>query len=129
LLVVLLSKVPKTGALTLANVLGSLLAFFLMGQGMVSLPAIIVGTLLVELFIRALGGLEKRPSLAVPAVCLSELLFRFVNIGVSWLSVREQPGLFLFVVIITGFSYVGILIGLPCGWRMTKELKRAGLIQ
>jgi energy-coupling factor transport system substrate-specific component len=62
-------------------------------------------------------------------VALSELLVRVVNLGMSWLAVREQPGLLMFVVVITGFSYLGILIGLPCGWRMTRELRRAGLIQ
>jgi energy-coupling factor transport system substrate-specific component len=129
LLVVLLSKVPRTGALTLFNILGSLLAFFLLGQGMLTLPALLAGTLLVELFFRALGGLERHPAFVLPMVAFSELLIRFVNIGVSWLAVREQPGLLAFVVLITSFSYLGILTGLPCGWKMTKELRRAGLIQ
>jgi energy-coupling factor transport system substrate-specific component len=129
LLVVLLSKVPRTGALTLFNLLGAILAFFLMGQGMLTIPAMLVGTLLVELAFRAMGGLERHPGYVIPMVALSELIIRGVNIVVSWVAVREQPGLLIFVFLITGFSYLGILIGLPCGWRMTKELRHAGLIQ
>ncbi|MDR1039885.1 MAG: MptD family putative ECF transporter S component [Deltaproteobacteria bacterium] len=129
LLVVLLCKVPKTGALTLFNVLGAVLAFFLMGQGMLTIPAMLVGTLLTELAFRAAGGLERRPGLVLPMVAASELMVRFANLGVSWLAVREQPGLMVFVTAITAFSYLGILIGLPCGWRMARELRHAGLIR
>jgi energy-coupling factor transport system substrate-specific component len=129
ILVILLSKVPRTGSLTLFNVLGALLAFFLLGQGMLTIPAMIVGTLTVELAFRLAGGLERHPGYIVPMVAASELLIRFANLGVSWLAVREQPGLLIFAGVISAFSYLGILIGLPFGWRMTGELRRAGLIQ
>jgi energy-coupling factor transport system substrate-specific component len=129
LLVVLLSKVPKTGALTLANLVGALLAFFFLGQAMLAIPALILGTLLVELFIKALGGLEKRPGLAMMAVALSELLIRAINLGISYVQVRERPQLLVMVAVIVAFSYIGILLGLYGGYRMAKELRHAGLLR
>jgi energy-coupling factor transport system substrate-specific component len=129
LLLVLLAKVPKTGTLTLSNVIGILLSFLLMGQHVISLPAVVVVTLSVELAAWFGGGLERRPWLALPMVAGSELLVRFVNIGVAYLSVREQPGLMVMIVAVSACSYLGILLGLAGGRRMTKELRHAGLIQ
>jgi hypothetical protein len=99
-----------------------------MGQAMLALPTIIIGTLAVELLVRVLGGLEKRPGLGILAVAASELFSRVANIGLAYLGVREQPGLLVMVVVISAFSYLGILIGLAGGIRMIKELRHAGLI-
>jgi energy-coupling factor transport system substrate-specific component len=129
LLVVLLAKVPKTGTLTLANLVGMLLSFLLMGQHIISLPAILLGTILVEAAVRLAGGLSKRPWLAVPMLAASELLVRAVNVLVSYLTVREQPGLIVMVIAVSAASYVGILLGLAGGVRMAGELRHAGLIQ
>ncbi|MDR0355315.1 MAG: MptD family putative ECF transporter S component [Deltaproteobacteria bacterium] len=129
LLVVLLAKTPRTGALTLSNIIGILLSFLLMGQHVISLPAIVAATLLVETAAWLGGGLEHKPWLAIPMVAASELLVRFVNVGVAYLGVREQPGLMVMVVAVSAFSYLGILLGLVLGRRMTKELRHAGLIQ
>jgi energy-coupling factor transport system substrate-specific component len=129
LLVVLLAKVPRTGTLTLSNLVGALLSFLLMGQHVISLPGVMAGTLLVELLALPGGGLARRPWLAVPMVAVSELVIRFINIGVSYLGVREQPGLLAMVVAVSAFGYLGILLGLIGGVRMTGELRHAGLIQ
>lgn len=129
LLVVLLAKVPKTGTLTLANLVGMLLSFLLMGQHIISLPAVLLGTILVEAAVRLAGGLSKRPRLAVPMLAASELLVRAVNVLVSYLTVREQPGLIVMVIAVSAASYVGILLGLAGGVRMAGELRHAGLIQ
>jgi energy-coupling factor transport system substrate-specific component len=127
--VVLLIKVPKTGALTLANTVAGLLGFFLLGQAMISLPSLIAATLATEMLILGLGGLKKRPWLAAPAVALSELAMRLVNLFFSYLGAREQPGLVIMVLIISAFSYIGILLGLAAGLKMARELRHAGLIQ
>ncbi|MDR1297261.1 MAG: MptD family putative ECF transporter S component [Deltaproteobacteria bacterium] len=129
LLVVLLAKVPKTGTLTLANLVGMLLSFLLMGQHIISLPAVLLGTILVEAAVRLAGGLSKRPRLAVPMLAASELLVRAANVLVSYLTVREQPGLIVMVIAVSAASYVGILLGLAGGVRMAGELRHAGLIQ
>jgi energy-coupling factor transport system substrate-specific component len=128
LLLVLLAKVPRTGALTLANLVGGLLAFLLMGQAMMTLPAVVVATALVELSVRLAGGLERRPRLALPLVVTSELLIRCANVGISLLAFREQRAMAVMVVAISAFSYLGILLGLVGGVRMVKELRRAGLV-
>jgi energy-coupling factor transport system substrate-specific component len=129
LLVVLLAKVPKTGALALANVVGLLLSFLLMGQHVISLPVTLLGTCAVELLGWLCGGLSRRPWLAIPMVAASELAIRLVNIGVSYLGVREQPGLLAMVIVVSAFSYLGILLGIAGGVKMARELRQAGLIQ
>ncbi|MDR1657177.1 MAG: MptD family putative ECF transporter S component [Deltaproteobacteria bacterium] len=128
LLLVLLAKVPKTGVMTMAALVGGLLAFFLMGQGMVTLPAVVIATILVELLVKALGGLERRRSLGLLAVILSELFTRIFNVGFSYLAFREQPAMVIMVVVISAFSYLGILLGLIGGVKMVRELRHAGLI-
>jgi energy-coupling factor transport system substrate-specific component len=129
LLVTLLTKVPKTGVLTLANTVAGLLGFFLLGQAVITLPSVIVATLGVELLVQRLGGLSRRPWLAALAVGLSELLMRIINLFFAYLAVREQPELLIMVLVISGFSYLGILLGLAGGLKMVKELRHAGLIQ
>lgn len=126
--VVMLTKVPKIGALTLANTVAGLLGLFLLGQAVISLPALIAATVATEMLIRRLGGLG-RPGLVALAVALSELAMRGINLLVSYLTVREQPGLLIMVVVISCLSYVGILIGLVGGTKMVGELRHAGLIQ
>ncbi|MDL2260225.1 MptD family putative ECF transporter S component [Deltaproteobacteria bacterium OttesenSCG-928-K17] len=127
--VIMLTKVPKTGTLTLGNTVAAILGFFLLGQAVISLPALILATVVVEAFIRLLGGLERRPALAMAAVALSELGMRLVNVFFSYLGAREQPGLIVMVAVISAMSYLGILIGLAGGVRMVRELRHAGLIQ
>ncbi|MDR1112121.1 MAG: MptD family putative ECF transporter S component [Deltaproteobacteria bacterium] len=129
LLVVLLAKVPKTGTLTLSNLIGLLLSFLLMGQHVISLPVILAGTMAVELVAWLCGGLARRPWLAIPMLAASELAIRLINVAVSFLGVREQPGLMAMVIAVSAFSYLGILLGLVGGVRMTRELRHAGLIQ
>jgi len=127
--VVMLTKVPKTGALTLANTVAALLGFFLLGQAVISLPSLIAATMAVEFFIHLSGGIRRRPWLAPLAVALSELAMRIINLFLAYLTTREQPGLMVMVVIISAFSYLGILLGLIGGKKMVKELRYAGLIQ
>jgi energy-coupling factor transport system substrate-specific component len=129
LLVTLLTKVPKTGVLTLANLVGALLAFLLMGQSMMTAPALFIGVVGVEIAMKASGGLEKRPGLAIPAIAVSELISRLINVGVAYLMLREDPSLSFMVAVISGFSYLGVLLGLFVGIKMTRELRHAGLIQ
>ncbi|UQZ91126.1 hypothetical protein C4J81_01920 [Deltaproteobacteria bacterium Smac51] len=127
--VVMLTKVPKTGTLTLANTVAGLLGFFLLGQAVISLPALLAATVVVEILVRLAGGLEKGPYMAALAVGLSELAMRLINIFFTWLAAREQPALMIMVAVISSFSYLGILGGLAAGVKMVKELRHAGLIQ
>ncbi|MDR2443584.1 MAG: hypothetical protein LBE31_08705 [Deltaproteobacteria bacterium] len=128
LLLVLLAKVPRTGALTMATLVGGLLSFFLLGQAMMTLPMVIIVTALTEVFIKVLGGLERRPNLGILAIIISELLTRVINIALGLVTFREQPGLIIMVAFISAFSYLGIILGLFGGKKMIKELRHAGLI-
>jgi energy-coupling factor transport system substrate-specific component len=129
LLAVLLAKVPKTGTLSLSNLVGMLLSFLLMGQHVISLPAILAATMLVELAAWLCGGLARRPWLAIPMLAASELLIRLINVAVAYLGAREQPGLMAMVIAVSAFSYLGNLLGIVGGARMARELRHAGLIQ
>lgn len=129
ILVVMLAKVPKLGALTLANAVAAFLGFFLMGQAMISLPSALLACLTVEILVYSAGGFKNRLWLAALAVALSELAMRLMNLIVTYLAMREQPGLVVMVAMISAMSYIGILIGLFGGFKMVKELRHAGLIQ
>jgi hypothetical protein len=52
-----------------------------------------------------------------------------INVGVAFVGVREQPGLLVMIIVVSGLGYLGILLGLIGGYKMTGELRRAGLIQ
>jgi energy-coupling factor transport system substrate-specific component len=129
LLVILLTKVPKCGALLLTTVVGSLISFFLLGQAMISLPAALLGAALAELAALALGGIGQRRWLSALMVGISELTSRALNMGLAYLAIREQPALLIMIGTISVCGALGAVIGLAGGVRLAGELRRAGLIQ
>lgn len=126
---ILLIKVPRPGTLTLANVLAALVGLFLLGSAMLSLPGVIAACVLAEIVMLSLQTVSSRITAAVVGVALSELLTRGVSLGLSYIGMREQPMLLIPAIIIVMVGYIGIIIGLFGGMRMTKELRHAGLIQ
>lgn len=73
------------------------------------------------------GGF-KRVYAPVLAVFLYDLISKSLSLGVSYLIMRESPGLMVVVVVIVGVGYIGSLIGLYTGVRSARELKHAGII-
>lgn len=126
---VLLIKVTRPGTLTLATVVSALLGLFLMGSSMLSLPGTIAACIIAEVFMLAVLPVGGPVLAAAVGIAVSEFLKRVVSLALGYLAVREQPALMIPSIIIMGFSYVGILIGLMGGFRMVKELRHAGLIQ
>lgn len=126
---ILLIKVTRPGTLTLATVVSALLGLFLFGSSMLSLPGTIAACLVAEVFMLALAPLGSPVFTAVVGIAISEILKRGVSLGMGYLALREQPALLIPSIIIMGFSYIGILVGLAGGFRMVKELRHAGLIQ
>ncbi len=126
---VLLIKVSRPGTLTLANLVAALLGLLLMGSAMLSLPGIMIACILAELLMLGMGKRINRVWVALFGIATSELLAKGFSLGISFISLREQPVLIIPVLIIIAIGYLGIIMGLWGGVKMVKELRHAGLIQ
>ena len=127
LMIVLLHKAPRVGTLTLATLINILVSLVLMGQGMLSIPVSLVVCLLAEGAIAACGGYQKT-SAVVLGVLFFEIGTKTVSLLMSYLSLREQPGMMLSVVAFVVIGSLGTFMGLFCGIRFTRELRHAGII-
>ncbi|MFP4030928.1 MAG: MptD family putative ECF transporter S component [Desulfococcaceae bacterium] len=128
LLVVLLFKVRKFGALILFVVVNALFSMLLMGGGFFLLPAMLAAGLVAEGMIRVLGGYRKRFAL-MAGVAVYDLLSKAGALGVSWLFVREQPGMLAMAAVMVGIGYLGAVGGLFAGVAFVKELCHAGIVR
>lgn len=127
LLVVLLYKVRKLGALSLFAVISGLVSFLLLGGGITSIPTTLIAALAAEIIVFSAGGFQRFYA-PVLAVFLYDFISKLLSLGVSFLIMRESPGLMLVVVVIVGVGYIGSLLGLYTGVRSARELKHAGII-
>lgn len=127
LLVVLLYKVRKPGTLSLFAIISGVISFLLLGGGITSIPTTLTSAVVAELVVIILGGC-KRFYAPVLAVALYDLISKALSLLVSYVMMRETPGVMLIVVIIVGVGYIGSLIGLYTGIRSARELKHAGII-
>lgn len=128
LLVVLLFKVRKFGALILFVVVNALFSMLLMGGGFFLLPAMLAAGLVAEGLVFVLGGYRKRFAL-MAGVAVYDLLSKAGALGVSWLFVREQPGVLAMAAVMVGIGYLGALGGLFAGAAFVKELCHAGIVR
>ncbi len=127
LMIVLLHKAPRTGTLTLATLINILVSLVLMGQGMLSIPGSLVVCLLAEGVIAACGGYRKTTAIVL-GVLFFEIGSKAFSLIVSYLSLREQPGMMLSVFAFVAIGSLGTFMGLFCGIRFTRELRHAGII-
>lgn len=127
LMIVLMHKVPRSGTLLLTATLTALVALLILGQGMLSAPAAISMALVGEGVILALGGYAKTRNIVIGLLC-AELLTKVASMGISWLAMREQPGMLVVVAVFVSIGSVGCFIGAWGGVRFMKELRHAGLI-
>lgn len=128
LLVVLLFKVRKFGALTLFIVVTTIISMLLMGGGFFLLPPMVLAGLCAESLIVALGGYGKNVNIML-GVALYDLLFKIISLGVSYLFTREQPEMLIVTAIIVAIGYIGALGGLFVGNIFVKELRHAGIVR
>lgn len=129
LMMVLLIKVTRPGTLTLSTVVSVLLGLFLLGSATLSLPGIIMACIIAEIFMVAFAPLNCPVLTAAVGIAVSEFLRRGVSLGMSYIAMREQPELLIPSIIFMSFSYIGVLVGIYGGFKMSKELRHAGLIQ
>lgn len=127
LMIVLMHKVRRSGTLLLTTTLTALVSLLILGQGMISAPAAISVAFIGEGIIMALGGYKKSRNIVIGLI-LTELMTKAVGLGISWLAMREQPGMLVVASIFVAIGSVGCFIGAWAGIRFMKELRHAGLI-
>ncbi len=128
LLVVMLHKVRKFGALTLFIAVNTLVSMLLMGGSVVLLPAMLAAGLVAEGIILLLGGYGRTMALML-GVAAYDILFKVGSLGVSWLYAREQPQMLVMASIFIAVGYLGSLAGLFAGSRFVRELRHAGIVR
>lgn len=128
LLVVMLHKVRKFGALTLFIVVNTLVSMLFMGSSVVLLPTMLAAGLAAECVILALGGYGRTMALMV-GVAAYDILFKVGSLGVSWIYSREQPQMLVLASIFVAVGYLGSIAGLFVGRRFVRELRHAGIVR
>lgn len=127
LMIVLLHKVPRAWTMTLAVGMTALVSLLLMGQGILHGPATVAACLLGEGAIRILGGYGKTYALVV-GVLVAELASKAAGLTISWMVMREQPGMLATATVFVIIGAFGTVIGSFTGVRFMKELRHAGII-
>ncbi len=128
LLIVLVYKVRKFGVLTLFVLVNTVVSLLLMGGSMMTIPGLLVASVLCDGLIIGLGGYRKAWAL-MSGVAAFDLLSRVVSLGYAYLTAREEPRFFIMGVIVVSLGYVGCLAGLGTGVYFMKELRHAGIIR
>ncbi len=128
LLVVMLYKVRKPGVLLLFVTVNVLFGMLLMGVSVTLLPPMLLAGLLAEGAAAAAGGMRGRSGPLVAAAAY-DLLFRCMSLAVSWLALRETPGMLVAAVPIVALGYLGAVGGLFTGVNAVRELRHAGIVR
>lgn len=128
LLIVLLTKVPKSGTLLLFTAVSMLVSVCLMGGSLTLLPAALLAALVGEFGVAVTGG-ARRVWAAWVAAGLYDFVSKGASLFVSYLFMRESPALMTMVVPIVLVGYAGSLTGLWFGYKTVGELKHAGFVR
>ncbi|WP_300675085.1 MptD family putative ECF transporter S component [Desulfoluna sp.] len=128
LLVVLVFKVRKFGVLTLFVTVSTLISMLLDGGNIIRLPGALIAGGLCDLVIHFSGGYQK-PGALIAGVAVFDLLSRFIALGLSWLTMREQPAMVMVASVIVALGYLGCLMGLFSGLHLSRELTHAGVLR
>ena len=87
----------------------------------------LVVCLIAEAVVRLAGGQRKIRNIALGGLVL-ELCAKAVSFGISWLMLRENPGMLFTVGLFVAIGSIGTFIGLVLGTTFMKELRHAGII-
>ncbi len=130
LLVVMLARVCKFGALALYVCVGQVVSFLIAGGGMSLLfPSFLLAALVSDAIIALFGG-YRRIGAVLAGVALYDLLGRAISLGYSILFARENMALVMMGAATVTLGYLGCLVlGLPCGAKFVKELRHVGIIR
>lgn len=127
LMVVLLHKVPRPGTMVLFIGVSAMVSLLLLGSGAILLPVSLVAALLSEAVIALAGGYRRTTGILL-GVAVFDFASKGATLGLSWLIMREQPGLLITISIVVAIGYVGALMGLGGGTLFVKELRHAGIV-
>ncbi len=127
LLIVMLFKVRKPGTLILFTVVNCLISMLLLGGSVTLIPPALLAACLGELAMLSFGGIARKWSPFL-GVAVFDFVGKGLSLGVSFIFMRETPGLVWVVVPFVLIGYVGSLIGLYAGHRSVKELRHAGIV-
>ena len=130
LLVVMVAKVRKFGILALYTLVSQAIGFLMTGGGMsFMIPFYLLSALISDTVIALTGGYKRLTSVLL-GVMVYDLLGRVLTLSFSYLTVRENIGMFWMAAAMIALSYPGcLLIGLPFGAKFVKELRHAGIIR
>lgn len=127
LLLVLLFKLRKKGALLLFIAVNMLISLFLLGGTISLLVPMLLGALLAEGAMLLAGG-QKHKWTPFLGAAVYDFTSKVMSLGMSLLLMRESPALVYIAVPIIGLGYLGSLAGLWFGGRAVKELRCAGFV-
>lgn len=127
LMIVLLHKVPRLGTLTLVSFVNALVSLLFMGQGVLHTPGVLLACAVAEGAILLWGGYRKTIAI-VAGVLTLEICSKIISMGLSWIMLREQPGMLLTVSVFVAIGSLGSIAGLGLGVTFMKELRHAGII-
>ncbi len=127
LMIVMLYKVRKTGTLMLFTVVNCLISLLVMGGNVTLIPPAFCAAAVAEVLMYLCGGIKKSWVIYL-GVAAFDLLTKGFSLGVSFLYMRETPGLMIMVVPIVLIGYAGSLMGLFSGYKTVKELRHAGIV-
>lgn len=127
LMIILLHKAPRPWTMTLAVAITSLVSLLLMGQGVLHAPGAVLAAFVGEAVIRLLGGYGRTRNI-VAGVITAELFAKAIGLALSWLFMREQPGMLVPATIFILIGTTGTFLGAFAGVRFMKELRHAGII-
>ena len=128
LIVVMLCKVRKPGTLFLFTCVNMVISLLLLGGSVTLIPTALAAAVLGELAMMAAGGINSRLGVYV-GVGVSDLAAKALSLGVSFLYMRETPGMVWVVVPFVLIGYIGSVAGLVSGHKVVKELRHAGIVQ
>lgn len=127
LMIVLLHKVPRPWTMSLAVTITALVSLLLMGQGVLHAPGAVLAAFIGEAVVLLLGGYGRTRNI-VAGVITAELFAKAIGLALSWLFMREQPGMLVPATIFILIGTTGTFLGAFAGVRFMRELRHAGII-
>jgi hypothetical protein len=124
--IILRLKVRAFGTLVLASLIGSLTSFFVMAQGILTLPVILLSAMIAEIFI-FFPGRGKAWAIIVGTALLG-LLDKAATLVPMWLAMRENPMMLWPLFIMVGVSGLGDILAAAVAPGFVKELRHAGFV-
>lgn len=127
LLVVMLFKARRPGALFLFTVINIIVSMLLLGASPILLPSMLLAALAAEFAMR-FGFSSAGEWNVLLGAAVFDIVSKVLSLGVSCLFMRENPAMMVMAAVFVAIGYAGSLGGLFSGFKAVKELRHAGII-